>query len=274
MKFSTHRKKIAVLIVGLFAISSAITVSAQTNGESNIIHACIESNGHARIGYGWTLCPAGEKSIYWTVRGRVGATGPQGVPGPIGSPGPSGPAGVQGEPGPTGSPGPSGPAGPQGVPGPTGSPGPAWTGYFGSFYDTTTQTTTASTAKAMTFDSTDSANGVSIANGSQITFANAGTYNIQFSAQVDKTDAGSDDIDIWLSQNGTDVPWSNTALTIAGSTRGVAAWNFIVNVVAGDYVELNWSSPDAAMQLVSTPAATGPTRPAVPSVILTATQVH
>jgi hypothetical protein len=126
----------------------------------------------------------------------------------------------------------------------------------------------------MTFDSTDSTNGVSMVGGSRLTFTNAGTYNVQFSAQIDKTDGGSDPVDIWLSQNGTAVPWSNTSLTIGAASRFVASWNFIVTVPAGGYVELEWSSPDAGMQLLSSPEATGPVRPAVPSVILTATHVH
>ena len=125
----------------------------------------------------------------------------------------------------------------------------------------------------MTLNTTDVSNGVSIVGGSQITFAHAGVYNIQFSAQLDKTGSNSDFIDIWLRQDGVDVPWSNTALTIAGAARSVAAWNFIVTVADGGNVQLMWSSPTATMEIVSAPAATGPTRPAVPSLIVTATRV-
>jgi hypothetical protein len=147
------------------------------------------------------------------------------------------------------------------------------TPYYGSFYDTTLQTIAANTATPMLLGSTDIASGISIVGGSQITFANAGIYNVQFSAQLDKTDPGTDLVDIWLRKNGTDVPWSNTTLAIAGATRYAAAWNFVVSVADGGNVELMWSSADASMQLDISPAGTGPTRPEVPSLIVTATRV-
>ena len=208
--------------------------------------------------------------------GADGAPGVDGLPGTDGAVGPSGPPGADGLPGADGAVGPSGPPGPTGAPGPSGAPGADGVGtalYYGSFYDTTTQTTTADTETAMTLNTTDVSNGVSIVGGSQITFAHAGIYNVQFSAQVDKTGSNSDSIDIWLRQNGTNVPWSNTSLTIAGSARSVAAWNFVVSVADGGNVELMWSSPTANMEIISSPTATGPTRPAVPSVIVTATRV-
>jgi hypothetical protein len=125
----------------------------------------------------------------------------------------------------------------------------------------------------MLLGTTDLTSGVSIVGGSQITFANAGIYNVQFSAQLDKTDASTDLVDIWLRKNGIDVPWSNTTLAVAGTTRYAASWNFVVSVAAGGNVELMWSSADAAMQLDVSPAGTGPTRPEVPSLIVTATRV-
>lgn len=64
------------------------------------------------------------------------------------------------------------------------------------------------------------ANGVSVVSGSRITLANAGIYNIQFSAQIDKSDAGNDDIDIWLAKNGANVSWTNTSQTLVGATGG------------------------------------------------------
>jgi hypothetical protein len=147
--------------------------------------------------------------------------------------------------------------------------------YYGAFYSTTTQTNpVANTANPMTFDTTDFSNGVSIASTSRITFANTGIYNIQFSAQIDKTDAGTDEIDIWLSKNGTNVPSTNTQLTLqTQSAKQVAAWNFYVQATAGDYFQIFWSSPDTGMRLLAVGTQTGPTRPAVPSVILTVNQV-
>jgi hypothetical protein len=55
--------------------------------------------------------------------------------------------------------------------------------------------------------------------------------------------------------------------------RQVAAWNLLTPIVANDYVELMWSCDAATGQIYSMGTQTSPTRPAVPSVIVTVTQV-
>ncbi len=141
----------------------------------------------------------------------VGPSGPAGTPGTPGGPqGLQGPTGAQGLNGLTGG---QGSTGPQGLVGNTGAGGAL--GYFISAYDTTIQTNQGATfANQFSYDTTAEFNGISIQNGTQVLFDYPGTYNLQFSAQVEKTDAGSDEIEIWLSKNGTNVDWSNTT-TIA-----------------------------------------------------------
>jgi hypothetical protein len=113
---------------------------------------------------------------------------------------------------------------------------------------------------------------VTVEHGSKITFAQGGTYNIQFSAQADKTDSGNDDFEIWLTKNSRDVDFSNTAVTINGNNaKVVASWNFFVTVSEGDYVELNWASADSDLRLYAQPAGS---RPGIPSVILTVNQIQ
>jgi hypothetical protein len=152
---------------------------------------------------------------------------------------------------------------------------------YGAFYDTSTQVLPSANAiQAMTLNQSTNgvggviASGVSVVSGSQITFANSGVYNIQFSAQMDKTDAGTDDASIWLRQNGADVPWSNTKVTLDATRRSVAAWNFMVSVNAGDNVQLMWSTPDVNMRILAAPTQTNPIRPAIPSLIVTVQQVQ
>jgi hypothetical protein len=159
--------------------------------------------------------------------------------------------------------------------GPTGPAGATWQGYYGSFSDSTTQTITANTATPIRFNTTEESNGVTVGSPtSRLVIANAGTYNVQFSAQVDKTDGGQDDATIWLRVNGTDVARTATDLTLEQSARRiVAAWNFVYTFTAGQYVELVWSSPDSSMRLLAAGTRTGPVRPAVPSVICTVTRV-
>lgn len=159
--------------------------------------------------------------------------------------------------------------------GPAGPAGATWEGYYGSFSDSTTQTIAANTATPMTFNTTEESNGVSIGSPtSRIVIANAGTYNVQFSAQMDKTDGGQDDATIWFRVDGVNVPRTATDITIEQSARRiVAAWNFVYTFTAGQYFELVWSSADSSMRLLSEGTSSNPVRPAVPSVILTVTRV-
>lgn len=147
--------------------------------------------------------------------------------------------------------------------------------YYLSAYSTQDQTNAGATSvNKMTYNTTDFSNGVSIVSNSRITIANAGVYNIQFSAQVFKTSGGTSKIDIWLCKNGSNVANSNTEMEVTGNSHGsVAAWNWFVNAAAGDYYELCWSSDDTTIRLDYTAAQTPPTRPAIPSVILTVNKV-
>jgi hypothetical protein len=151
------------------------------------------------------------------------------------------------------------------------------TGSYGSFYDTTTQTNVASTARSMSLNTTDITNGVSISGSTNpfntyIKVANAGVYDIQFSAQVDKTDSGTDEVWIWIRKNGTNLTDTATSVQLQGNgAHYVAAWNFFVNAAAGDYFQLMWYSPDANVRLHAEPAFG--VVPGIPSLIVTANRV-
>ena len=142
---------------------------------------------------------------------------------------------------------------------------------FGSFFSNVSQTNSvANTAMSMTLNNTFSANNVSIVSSSRITFAKAGAYNIGFRAQVEKTTAGIDELDIWLSKNGNSVNNTNTTVGLVGTgAKQVASWSWEENVAAGDYYEIKWSSPSLAAQITYAGTKTSPARPATPSVIVT-----
>jgi hypothetical protein len=120
-----------------------------------------------------------------------------------------------------------------------------------------------------------SGNGVIVSADTRFVVASAGTYNLQFSAQLESTGGGSvQTMDIWLAINGNNVDNSNTQL--AGNSnngRAVAAWNFVEPLNAGDYMELKFRVSDIRLGFAYDPAAINPTRPAIPSVIVTVTQV-
>lgn len=142
---------------------------------------------------------------------------------------------------------------------------------YGSFYDTTIQTNpVANTVNIMTLNSSADHNLIDIVDGSKIAVTNTGIFNIQFSAQFDKTDSGTDDFDIWLRIDGVDVPWSNTRISTTGNNvKVVAAWNWMVAMNAGQYAQIAWSSADTDMRIFAQNPQTGPTRPGIPSVIVT-----
>lgn len=146
----------------------------------------------------------------------------------------------------------------------------AVTGYYGSFYDTTTQSAAAiNTPYAMTLNSTAESNQIAVTNNSRITFKNRGTYNIQFSAQLDQTSGASHNIFIWFRKNGVDIANSASVVAIQGaSSELVAAWNFVITVLGGDYIEIMWAVSNTAVQIVAAPATAF--CPAIPSVIATA----
>jgi hypothetical protein len=145
----------------------------------------------------------------------------------------------------------------------------------GTFYDTSTQTVVTGASASITLNTPVISDGVTLVSNSRITATRTGTYNLQFSAQVQTTVGGGPEVYIWLRKNGTDIQYSNTAITIKNQNdRYVAAWNFVENLNAGEYLELVWYvNGGASAQLVAIPA--GPTNGgvAVPSVILTMTQI-
>jgi hypothetical protein len=152
------------------------------------------------------------------------------------------------------------------------------TGYYGSFYHTASMVLAApNAASTMSFNSTDLSNGVSISGSfnDKLKFTNAGVYNVQFSAQLDKGNGSATTCNpyIWIAKNGTDIPATSTSLTLAGGSAdaAVAAWNWFVNVSAGDYIQLKWSSDVTNVRLHYEPAPT--VGPVVPSIILTANRV-
>ena len=154
-------------------------------------------------------------------------------------------------------------------------------GYYGAFQDNTIQTaTTINTPYAMKFGITDLSNGITIvsdgSNLTRITIANTGIYNIQFSAQFDRTNSGTDAVDIWLRKNGVDVPGSGGRIILTGgaaASETLAAWNYVLDIVAGDYYQLMWSTPDTHVRLLYEAAQTIPfVHPIIPSTILTVTQ--
>lgn len=150
-------------------------------------------------------------------------------------------------------------------------------GYWGAFWSNVDQTNAGATStNFMTVNNSDpSNNGVQIGTtSSQIKVLNAGVYNIQFSAQFDKSDGGKDNVEVWFAKNGSNIPDSNSLFSLEGyNDKLIAALNFMLPLNANDYIQIAWHSTDLNMFLYHDVSASSPTRPATPSVIITVQQV-
>jgi hypothetical protein len=144
----------------------------------------------------------------------------------------------------------------------------------GAFSSGVDQTTTANTATLMTLNTTDFANQISIAS-SKITVAVAGTYNLQFSVQLENSDNAPQDVFIWLKQNGTDITGSTGKVGMPARKNpgdpfhSIIGWNYFVQLTAGQYIEIYWSTTSANVSIQFYPASGTPTKPSTQSVVAT-----
>lgn len=211
--------------------------------------------------------------------GRTGLTGPRGSNGIDGRNGTSGSSGIDGTSGTDGARGATGPAGKQGERGERGFPGqPAFITppKYAIIYDTTTQPGLDGTfSQVVMLNTLVESNNISLVDGSKIKVEYTNVYDIQFSFQYTKSNAADANIDIWLRKNGIDVPFSNTKVTVVGQnqTHFVPAWNWMLKLNAGEYVEIVWHSDNTAVSLTTIPAQSNPTRPVTPSCIVTINQI-
>jgi hypothetical protein len=152
---------------------------------------------------------------------------------------------------------------------------------YGAFSSYSSQTTTANTATLMQLSTTDFSNQVSL-DTSKIRVVNSGIYNLQFSVQIQNTDNAQQDVSIWLRQgndggSSADITGSTGLISIparksagAGNEgHGIFGWNYYLSMAANDYVQIYWSTTNAAVTIQTYAAATGPVRPSTASVVAT-----
>ena len=262
-----------ITIVNEGTAANTVQLSKTSNGAVQIFSSAVTLGIGETLQYGdqgfRRFNAAGE---FMTV-GSTGAQGPTGPTGPQGATGWTGAAGVSGATGPTGPTGATGPAGVGGA-----------QGYWGSFWDTTDQTAALPNIPySILLNHTDpDSSGVSVVSGSRVTFAYSGVYSLTFSIQFRNSDTQIHDVNVWLRKNDSgsagDMPDSDTKLSITARHGGVDGYqlmtvNFVYKLVAGDFVEMIWSTTDTHITIDSSPAGTVPISPSIPGVIFTATQV-
>jgi hypothetical protein len=158
------------------------------------------------------------------------------------------------------------------------------TRYYGAYSDTRTQACSGiGISTPMLLNSVDGQSGFTLSDESKITSTYGGVYNTQFSVQLDKPSGATGNIWIWLRKNGVNMPYTNSTVAVQGTNaETVAAWNFIISMNPGDYIEYMWMVSDTQVQLTQTnpitsipaPGTNVPVNiPGIPSVIVTIQQV-
>jgi hypothetical protein len=151
-------------------------------------------------------------------------------------------------------------------------------GLYGSFIDTTDQPlVSTAAAQPITLNTTLENRGVTIASGSRITFALAGTYKILASVQTTNIGNNVTEVNFFYKKNGSTVADSNTRIdleprkSVGVPYHGCFTIEYQLTVATSDYVELWWVADHIDVTLENI-AANG-THPAAPSVILNVAQV-
>lgn len=151
---------------------------------------------------------------------------------------------------------------------------------YGQFQSQTDQTAAAiDVAYAITYDASDFAGGVTLSSGSRLTVPTEGVYTVTFSIQFKNTTNATQDIDIWLRKNGTDVPDTNSRFSIvarkgAGNpSHLITTTSIMVELATNDYVQVMFHVTDVGVSIEHFPAVTAvpgttPAHPATPSAIV------
>jgi len=132
----------------------------------------------------------------------------------------------------------------------------------------------AAIAAPMYMNTTDFSNNVTVVDTTKLTATKAGIYNLQWSGQFNNTDTTEHDASVWLRVNGVDVVGSTGFVAVIASHggidgHGIIGWNYYVQLTAGQYVEIWWSTTNEKVTLECYGPSTGPTRPATAAVVAT-----
>jgi hypothetical protein len=100
----------------------------------------------------------------------------------------------------------------------------------------------------------------------RITATAAGIYNFQVTLNTEHTSASTVTVWTWINKNGTDVPYGGQVTSVKGAGAHAIYWNFSIDLLAGQYIEMYWATDDTNLSL-NTEAPTSP-HPGIPSAIV------
>ena len=129
----------------------------------------------------------------------------------------------------------------------------------------------------LTYSTVALTNGIRVVDNSKIYVPCAGQYLVTFTLQVTNRGNATQEFEVWAKDTGTNYALSNTRFDIP-ARKSSEVWSHIVPAITGiftvddpinDYLEIAWWSDSLDVFLEYYEAGTSPTRPAIPSVILT-----
>ena len=132
-------------------------------------------------------------------------------------------------------------------------------------------------ANNLTYNEVVLSRGIEVRNSSEIWFEKAGQYLVSFSLQVTNRDNTAHLFEVWAGFNGSNYPLSNTRFDIP-ARKSSDEWSHIVPSITGiftvsnpdtDYLTIKWWSDSTLVFIEHYAAGTSPTRPEIPSVIMT-----
>jgi hypothetical protein len=132
-------------------------------------------------------------------------------------------------------------------------------------------------ANILTYNQPVITQGVEVRNGGELWFEQPGQYLVTFTLQVSNRGNAAQEFEVWAAYNGTNYPLSNTRFDIPARKSG-SIWSHIVPAITGiftvtnpatEYLTIKWWSDSTDVFLEHYAANTNPTRPAIPSVIMT-----
>jgi hypothetical protein len=129
----------------------------------------------------------------------------------------------------------------------------------------------------LTFDTVALTNGIRVVDNTKIYVPCSGQYLVTFTLQVTNRSNAAAEFEVWAKDTGVNYPLSNTRFDIP-ARKTALIWAHVVPAITGiftvtdpavNYLQLAWWSDNVDVYVENYVAGTSPTRPAIPSVILT-----
>ena len=132
-------------------------------------------------------------------------------------------------------------------------------------------------ANQLSFNQPVITQGIRVENTDEIWFDQPGQYLVTFTLQVTNRGNAVQEFEVWAGYNGTNYPLSNTRFDIP-ARKSATVWSHIVPAITGiftvtnpdtEYLTIKWWADSTDVFLEHYAAGTSPTRPEIPSVIMT-----